>query len=291
MAQVWMRAVLAGVGVAMLWACGCHEEPPPPTRYPENLGSGGMRLLPTGSSAYSKDILSGTGKIVGAGGPDAATGEGQPEGSPDGAGAPEKPSPDAPGSAEASPPSAEDEAAIREVLTKLTGGARNVLEELAVQDQRPVLKQILGPFGDLEAALQKLGEGRETTAPKTAALAKTALGTLAFGFPAVAAEAVPQAPIRMTGPDKAVVEIVGQSVSFEREAEAWFVRFPSPLPSEATAVDFANAVRDLADGIGQVSAGLEGGSLADDAAAERVNAALQRFQTQVAIIRNEQPAP
>jgi hypothetical protein len=236
-----------------------------------------MFLLPTGSRAYSRDIMSGTGKLVGVGGAEEGAGEGQAGGTPEGTAQPPNPTPEAPGAAEVSPPSAEDEAAIRDVLTKLAGDPMSLLAELAVRDQRPVLAQILGPLGGLQTALKKLGEGRESTAPKTTAWVKTAQESLVLGLPTGSAEIVAQASIRMAGPDKAVVEIGRRSIAMEREAQAWFVRLPPPLPSEAAAVDFANAIRDFSDEIGQVSAGLDGGTLTDDAAGERANAAFQRF--------------
>lgn len=66
MHRVRLQTIGFWVGLGLLFAWGCRDRPPPP-QYPENLGEGETRLLPTPSQEYPKKILEGQANVVGVG--------------------------------------------------------------------------------------------------------------------------------------------------------------------------------------------------------------------------------
>jgi hypothetical protein len=66
MHPVRLQTIGIWVGLGLLSAWGCRDQPPPP-QYPENLGDGETSLLPTPSREYPKDILEGQANVVAVG--------------------------------------------------------------------------------------------------------------------------------------------------------------------------------------------------------------------------------
>lgn len=285
MHPAWKRTGLASLLMIALWAWGCREQPAP-QRYPEDLGTdlgtGKVRLLPTGSTAHDREIVQGRGTIIEYDrsayaeddrGPDAID---EPDSEVEPVSEPEV----AVEAAATQPAPPEIEAAIRELVNNLAGAELDGLPQYIVKEQRPVLEAILGPAGEVLAVLGELG-AFEDAAPQTAGLAKTTAGIIkaqAGGLPAQAMEAM--GPIRMLGTKWATAEITGKQITFELVGDTWLFRIPD-LPGEDVSTDFANALRDLADELDAVAEALDLEELNDDDAVARIQTASQSFAAQI----------
>ena len=285
MHPAWKRTRLVSLLMIALWAWGCREQPAP-QRYPEDLGAdlgtGKVRLLPTGSKTHDKELLQGRGTIIEYNrsadaeddrSPDAIDEPGvetEPAGSPDVAVESATPQP--------APP--EVEAAIRELVNNLASAEPDALPQYIVKEQRPVLEAITGPAGEVLAVLGEL-EAFEGAAPKTAVLAKTTAGIIKAqtgGLPAQVAEAM--GAIQMLGTKWATTEIAGKQLTFELVGDTWLFRIPD-LPGEDVSTDLANALRDLADELDAVAEALDLEELNDDDAVARIETASQTFAAQI----------
>jgi hypothetical protein len=301
MLPAWKRAFAALIGPTALAAWGCYEAPPP-EQYPDDLGTEDKRLMPLPTQEYSGKILDGQATIVGLEDTAAArsaqsqTAAPQTPSAGPGSGASKwgrilsravSPSEAAPPAAPAGrgggPASAEDQAAISDLLQQARGIDPQRLGEFLVADQKTALTTVLPAMESALEMAQYIRDDLATDAPQTAEAASTLARILESQFSLDAALEQGPGPIQMADPDRAVVVAGGAQLVLERSGGSWLIRLPA-LPTGPAADEFANLLRDLGSAMESVADELEQDNLDDAAALARMQTAVQTFQTRSAAL-------